>query len=158
MVSVTRVDRRSNELRITGLIDSGMNANYGGYANRSYGTNPNGTPSYDPNGGPRGERTDPAYRQQQINNGNAYGTAPYDPNNGFPPNGAYDQNNGPRGERTDPAYRRQQANNGYGYPQYGNPPYGNAGAAADMQFECRITYSGAITRLRITRADTQRGY
>lgn len=78
LVSVTRVERRSNELRISGLIDSGMNGygNYGGYANQGYNDGVTNQ-AYDNNNGPRGERTDPEYRRQQANNGHGYGNQPY---------------------------------------------------------------------------------
>lgn len=83
LVSITRVERRSNELRISGLIDSGMNGygNYGGYANQGY-NNGVTNQAYDNNNGPRGERTDPAYRRQQAYNGQAYSNQPYGYANG----------------------------------------------------------------------------
>ena len=83
LVSITRVERRSNELRISGLIASGVNSygNDGGYANQGYNSG-NNNPGYDNNNGPRGERTDPAYRRQQAYNGQAYGNQPYGYANG----------------------------------------------------------------------------
>lgn len=66
LVSITRVERRSSGLKISGLIDSGM----GGYANNGYGQD-----------GVHGERTDPyANRDRYANQGypgqsNAYGYA-----------------------------------------------------------------------------------
>ena len=78
LVSLTRVERRSNELRISGLIDSGMSGygNYGGYANQGY-NNGVTNQAYDNNNGPRGERTDPEYRRQQAYNSQDYGNQPY---------------------------------------------------------------------------------
>ena len=138
LVSITRVERRSNEPRTYALTDSPLNPVH---ADQRYDNNASGQT------GPRGERTDPYARQPYGNNG-------FDP---YANSDGYGQN-GPRGERTDPEYRRQQANNG---SAYGNQPYGyaNGGAGqADMQFDCRIDYRGAITRLRTSRSDYQRGY
>lgn len=37
VVGITSVDRRSSGLRVSGVIDSGMHQNYGGYGNQGYG-------------------------------------------------------------------------------------------------------------------------
>lgn len=51
---------------------------------------------------------------------------------------------------------------GYGahpYPGYGNQGYNQAyGAAGDLSFSCTVDYRGAITKLRVTRNNSYRGY
>ena len=46
-------------------------------------------------------------------------------------------------------------NYGYGQGGYGNPAY--AGAAADLSFRCNVDYRGAVTNVRVRRAETYRG-
>jgi len=79
VVGITAVERRSNGLRVSGVIDSGMRH---GYGNQAY-----GAPGYDPRYGNQGYGApgyDPRYGNQ------AYGAPGYDPrysNQGYPNQG-----------------------------------------------------------------------